>query len=202
MCWARGNGYIWQSAEVFFFFHWSSKRSWRKGNKPLKCITQSNLLLQLYTNHSFVKRTFIKCFFFFLNIRQIIEFVFKLSLFSLFFIHFQGSLEEIQGILNTTEISLHQLTALVDCRSLHMVSGGGMPHKHTHSCCAVTPHLPQNVPATDSYWRLCSAARSYEANPFFMVLTTPVTIDKNSLLCGKLCILDADVYMMKLPDWC
>lgn len=39
-----------------------------------------------------------------------------------FLIHFQGSLEEIQGILNTTEISLHQLTALVDCRSLHMVS--------------------------------------------------------------------------------
>uniref|UniRef100_A0A8D2ZYF7 Protein tweety homolog n=1 Tax=Scophthalmus maximus TaxID=52904 RepID=A0A8D2ZYF7_SCOMX len=32
----------------------------------------------------------------------------------------KGSLEEIQGILNTTEISLHQLTALVDCRSLHM----------------------------------------------------------------------------------
>uniref|UniRef100_A0A8C2ZBK6 Protein tweety homolog n=1 Tax=Cyclopterus lumpus TaxID=8103 RepID=A0A8C2ZBK6_CYCLU len=32
----------------------------------------------------------------------------------------QGSLEEIQGVLNTTEISLHQLTALVDCRSLHM----------------------------------------------------------------------------------
>ncbi|XP_061838019.2 protein tweety homolog 3 isoform X2 [Nerophis lumbriciformis] len=32
----------------------------------------------------------------------------------------QVSLEEIQGILNTTEISLHQLTALVDCRSLHM----------------------------------------------------------------------------------
>ncbi|XP_062264319.1 protein tweety homolog 3 isoform X3 [Platichthys flesus] len=30
------------------------------------------------------------------------------------------SLDEIQGILNTTEISLHQLTALVDCRSLHM----------------------------------------------------------------------------------
>uniref|UniRef100_A0A3P8X2B3 Protein tweety homolog n=1 Tax=Cynoglossus semilaevis TaxID=244447 RepID=A0A3P8X2B3_CYNSE len=32
----------------------------------------------------------------------------------------KGSLEEIQGVLNTTEISLHQLTALVDCRSLHM----------------------------------------------------------------------------------
>uniref|UniRef100_A0A3Q3KM55 Protein tweety homolog n=1 Tax=Mastacembelus armatus TaxID=205130 RepID=A0A3Q3KM55_9TELE len=32
----------------------------------------------------------------------------------------KDSLEEIQGILNTTEISLHQLTALVDCRSLHM----------------------------------------------------------------------------------
>ncbi|KAG7505596.1 tweety-like 3 [Solea senegalensis] len=32
----------------------------------------------------------------------------------------KGSLEEIQGILNTTEINLHQLTALVDCRSLHM----------------------------------------------------------------------------------
>uniref|UniRef100_A0A8C5ENK1 Protein tweety homolog n=1 Tax=Gouania willdenowi TaxID=441366 RepID=A0A8C5ENK1_GOUWI len=30
------------------------------------------------------------------------------------------TLEVIQGILNTTEISLHQLTALVDCRSLHM----------------------------------------------------------------------------------
>ncbi|XP_068605808.1 protein tweety homolog 3 isoform X2 [Brachionichthys hirsutus] len=29
-------------------------------------------------------------------------------------------LEEIQGILNTTEVGLHQLTALVDCRSLHM----------------------------------------------------------------------------------
>lgn len=42
------------------FFHWSSKRSWRKGNKPLKCITPSNLLLQLYSNDSFVKRTFIK----------------------------------------------------------------------------------------------------------------------------------------------
>lgn len=32
----------------------------------------------------------------------------------------RGRLEEIQGILNSTEISLHQLTALVDCRSLHM----------------------------------------------------------------------------------
>ncbi|KAJ8251134.1 hypothetical protein GJAV_G00217680 [Gymnothorax javanicus] len=32
----------------------------------------------------------------------------------------KGSLEQIQGVLNTTEISLHQLTALVDCRSLHM----------------------------------------------------------------------------------
>ncbi|MEQ2171159.1 hypothetical protein GOODEAATRI_007847, partial [Goodea atripinnis] len=37
-----------------------------------------------------------------------------------------GSLEEIQGILNTTEISLHQLTALVDCRSLHMDYVQGM----------------------------------------------------------------------------
>lgn len=32
----------------------------------------------------------------------------------------RGRLEEIQGILNSTEINLHQLTALVDCRSLHM----------------------------------------------------------------------------------
>ncbi|KAJ8253840.1 hypothetical protein COCON_G00204520 [Conger conger] len=32
----------------------------------------------------------------------------------------KGNLEQIQGVLNTTEISLHQLTALVDCRSLHM----------------------------------------------------------------------------------
>ncbi|CAL8265265.1 unnamed protein product [Boreogadus saida] len=30
------------------------------------------------------------------------------------------NLEQIQGVLNTTEIGLHQLTALVDCRSLHM----------------------------------------------------------------------------------
>ncbi|KAJ4945090.1 hypothetical protein JOQ06_013628 [Pogonophryne albipinna] len=32
----------------------------------------------------------------------------------------QGSLEQIQSVLNSTEIGLHQLTALVDCRSLHM----------------------------------------------------------------------------------
>ncbi|XP_028669763.1 protein tweety homolog 3 isoform X1 [Erpetoichthys calabaricus] len=32
----------------------------------------------------------------------------------------KGHLEQIQGVLNTTEIGLHQLTALVDCRSLHM----------------------------------------------------------------------------------
>ncbi|MGH0122317.1 UNVERIFIED_CONTAM: hypothetical protein FKN15_003108 [Acipenser sinensis] len=32
----------------------------------------------------------------------------------------KGTLEQIQGVLNSTEISLHQLTALVDCRSLHM----------------------------------------------------------------------------------
>ncbi|XP_018596145.2 protein tweety homolog 3-like [Scleropages formosus] len=30
------------------------------------------------------------------------------------------TVEHIQGVLNTTEIGLHQLTALVDCRSLHM----------------------------------------------------------------------------------
>lgn len=34
----------------------------------------------------------------------------------------QGSLEQIQAVLNSTEVGLHQLTALVDCRSLHMVS--------------------------------------------------------------------------------
>uniref|UniRef100_M4A4B7 Protein tweety homolog n=1 Tax=Xiphophorus maculatus TaxID=8083 RepID=M4A4B7_XIPMA len=38
----------------------------------------------------------------------------------------RGGLEEIQGVLNTTEISLHQLTALVDCRSLHMDYVQGM----------------------------------------------------------------------------
>ncbi|XP_019722008.1 protein tweety homolog 3 isoform X2 [Hippocampus comes] len=32
----------------------------------------------------------------------------------------RASLEQIQRILNTTEIGLHQLTALVDCRSLHL----------------------------------------------------------------------------------
>lgn len=34
----------------------------------------------------------------------------------------QGNLEQIQSVLNSTEVGLHQLTALVDCRSLHMVS--------------------------------------------------------------------------------
>lgn len=34
----------------------------------------------------------------------------------------QGTLEQIQSVLNSTEVGLHQLTALVDCRSLHMVS--------------------------------------------------------------------------------
>ncbi|KAK6481681.1 protein tweety-like protein 3-like isoform X1 [Huso huso] len=32
----------------------------------------------------------------------------------------KGTLEQIQGVLNSTEIGLHQLTALTDCRSLHM----------------------------------------------------------------------------------
>lgn len=33
----------------------------------------------------------------------------------------QAHLEQIQSVLNATEVGLHQLTALVDCRSLHMV---------------------------------------------------------------------------------
>uniref|UniRef100_A0A8C5D3X7 Protein tweety homolog n=1 Tax=Gouania willdenowi TaxID=441366 RepID=A0A8C5D3X7_GOUWI len=32
----------------------------------------------------------------------------------------RGNLEQIQSVLNSTEVGLHQLTALVDCRSLHM----------------------------------------------------------------------------------
>ncbi|KAM4584210.1 protein tweety homolog 3-like [Odontesthes bonariensis] len=32
----------------------------------------------------------------------------------------KGTLEQIQSVLNSTEVGLHQLTALVDCRSLHM----------------------------------------------------------------------------------
>ncbi|XP_037327900.1 protein tweety homolog 3 isoform X2 [Pungitius pungitius] len=32
----------------------------------------------------------------------------------------KGTLEQIQAVLNSTEVGLHQLTALVDCRSLHM----------------------------------------------------------------------------------
>lgn len=50
------------------------------------------------------------------------------SQFCIFFVVFffiQERLEGIQEVLNTTEISLHQLTALVDCRSLHMVREGG-----------------------------------------------------------------------------
>uniref|UniRef100_A0A1A8LHS2 Protein tweety homolog n=1 Tax=Nothobranchius pienaari TaxID=704102 RepID=A0A1A8LHS2_9TELE len=38
----------------------------------------------------------------------------------------RATLEDIQGVLNTTEINLHQLTALVDCRSLHMDYVQGM----------------------------------------------------------------------------
>lgn len=36
-------------------------------------------------------------------------------------IGYQSNLEEMQAVLNSTEVSLHHLTALVDCRSLHMV---------------------------------------------------------------------------------
>uniref|UniRef100_A0A3P8Y1Y5 Protein tweety homolog n=1 Tax=Esox lucius TaxID=8010 RepID=A0A3P8Y1Y5_ESOLU len=32
----------------------------------------------------------------------------------------KGNLEQMQTVLNSTEVGLHQLTALVDCRSLHM----------------------------------------------------------------------------------
>uniref|UniRef100_A0AAY4AFD0 Protein tweety homolog n=1 Tax=Denticeps clupeoides TaxID=299321 RepID=A0AAY4AFD0_9TELE len=32
----------------------------------------------------------------------------------------KANLEQIQGVLNSTEVGLHQLTALLDCRSLHM----------------------------------------------------------------------------------
>lgn len=53
---------------------------------------------------------------------QAIEPFFNSAHFEFPIANLQGRLEEIQRILNTTEISLHQLTALVDCRSLHMVS--------------------------------------------------------------------------------
>uniref|UniRef100_A0A671KTD9 Protein tweety homolog n=1 Tax=Sinocyclocheilus anshuiensis TaxID=1608454 RepID=A0A671KTD9_9TELE len=33
---------------------------------------------------------------------------------------YQSNLEEMQAVLNSTEVSLHHLTALVDCRGLHM----------------------------------------------------------------------------------
>ncbi|XP_024914227.1 protein tweety homolog 3-like [Cynoglossus semilaevis] len=36
------------------------------------------------------------------------------------------SLEQVQSVLNSTEVGLHQLTALVDCRSLHMVRSCGL----------------------------------------------------------------------------
>lgn len=44
-------------------------------------------------------------------------FMFFLSL----WVGYQSNLEEMQAVLNSTEVSLHHLTALVDCRSLHMV---------------------------------------------------------------------------------
>lgn len=100
------------------------------GNKPLKCITQSHLPLQLHTNDSLDKRTWESAF---LNKNTLLadKVCFEVGLILFVASSFQGSLEEIQGILNTTEISLHQLTALVDCRSLHMVRGGWggqLPH--------------------------------------------------------------------------
>lgn len=80
---------------------------------------------------------------------------------------FQGSLEEIQGILNTTEISLHQLTALVDCRSLHMVSkGGGGGGDAVHWYCR------EELFATDESWHLCSCVKP--SLPLAQS-TTPVT---------------------------
>ena len=61
-----------------------------------------------------------------------VKHVSTLDILCFFLTHFQGRLEEIQSILNTTEISLHQLTALVDCRSLHMVSGEDETYKQGH----------------------------------------------------------------------
>lgn len=42
-------------------------------------------------------------------------------LFVSLWVGYQSKLEEMQAVLNSTEVSLHHLTALVDCRSLHMV---------------------------------------------------------------------------------
>lgn len=53
-----------------------------------------------------------------------------------------AGLEQIQSVLNSTEVGLHQLTALVDCRSLHMVGhfvvwgeggSGSQTHRWDHS---------------------------------------------------------------------
>lgn len=53
-------------------------------------------------------------------------------------VHLQEDLLSIQLLLNSSESSLHQLTALLDCRGLHKVLGwpwgacGGWGHTHTH----------------------------------------------------------------------
>lgn len=133
-------------------------------------------------------------FFFFLNIWQIIEFVFKFSSCSFCYLFISREVwrrsREYWTPQRSVCISSLRWWTVAACTWWAGVRVGEeeMPHKHTHSYCAVTPRLPQNAPATDSCWRLCSAALSYEANPFFMALTTPVTIEKNSLLWGKLCI--------------
>lgn len=156
---------------------------------------------------SFVKRKFTKWLYFylFIDVLQIIAFCFycwACSLCSLFISRqiWRRSREYWTPQRSVCISSLLWWTVAV-CTWWAGGRGAEMPHKQPHSYCAVTPHLPQNAPATDLYWRLCSAAGSYEANPFFMALTTPVTINKNSLLCGKLCMFDADVYMIKVPEW-
>lgn len=64
----------------------------------------------------------------------------------------QGNLEQIQSVLNSTEVGLHQLTALVDCRSLHMVS---------HFVCCVREEKSSNLRLSEQPTPLFLSSQDY-----------------------------------------
>lgn len=124
----------------------------------------------------------------------------------LFLFNFQRDLEEIQGILNTTEISLHQLTALVDCRSLHMVSREEDTDKRRHAYCRVAPCLFEKGPGSDviccdvfTVQRRCTKPPLCSCLCSWIHLSPLITF---ALLNASSCPIDAGFgLVMKLAEW-
>lgn len=86
----------------------------------------------------------------------------------------QKSIEQIQLVLNSTEVGLHQLTALVNCRSLHMVS-----HCLLFLMTAIQFSLPSWLP---SFLGLCPG------------------IDRAVLWWGRRCYLPGSVLLRHCSD--